>query len=60
MILTHFVCKSKSFKASETWTPICLPQFTDKGFLHAYITYLKEECCVVFVTADESQKSFHR
>jgi len=59
IILTHFVTRSETFKLSENWTPICFPQFAPKGFLHAYITYLAPECCIVFIAADETENAFH-
>lgn len=37
----------------EHWTPICLPKFNSKGFLHAYIHFFRKEIAVVFISADK-------
>ena len=40
-LIFNMVNSSTSFKtAPESWLPICLPKFNDKGFLHAYISYI--------------------
>jgi hypothetical protein len=54
------VNSSTSFKsAPESWLPICLPKFTDKGFLHAYISFPipsypgpASNLCIVLVSQD--------
>ncbi len=51
-ILTNFVTNSQSLRSSESWTPICLPRFSDKGFLYAYVHFVAEDICLVFVTGD--------
>lgn len=37
----------------EHWTPICMPKFNSKGFLHAYIHFFRPEICVVLISADK-------
>jgi len=37
----------------EHWTPICLPKFNSKGFLHAYIHFFRKEVAVVLISADK-------
>jgi hypothetical protein len=37
----------------EHWTPICMPKFNSKGFLHAYIHFFQPEVCVVLISADK-------
>jgi len=32
--------QKKAFAENESWTPVCLPRFDDRGFLHAYVAYL--------------------
>ncbi|CAG0894366.1 unnamed protein product, partial [Cyprideis torosa] len=53
-IVMNLVANSESFKAAESWTPICLPKFDPSGFLHAHISYLAEDCqaCLVLLTVD--------
>ena len=51
-ILFNLVNSSESFKQSETFTPICLPKFDATGFLHAYVSYISDEACLLLVTAE--------
>ncbi|CUS12661.1 unnamed protein product [Tuber aestivum] len=37
----------------EHWTPICLPKFNSKGFLHAYIHFFRKEVAVVLISANK-------
>jgi hypothetical protein len=37
----------------EHWTPMCMPKFNSKGFLHAYINFFKPDICVVLISADK-------
>lgn len=53
-ILINFVTNSQSLRSSESWTPICLPRFSDKGFLYAYVCFVAEDVCLTFVTGDQS------
>jgi len=34
----------------EHWTPMCLPKFNSKGFLHAYICFFKPEIALVLIS----------
>ena len=57
------VNSSTSFKsAPESWMPICLPKFNDKGFLHAYVSYITptypgpaSDLCLVLVSSDRDK-----
>lgn len=51
-ILINFVTNSQSLRSSESWTPICLPRFSDKGFLYAYVCFIADDICLTFVTGD--------
>jgi hypothetical protein len=54
-LIMNFVSSSSSFRTSESWTPICLPKFNDRGFLHAHVCYLtKDICLVLFSTAADA------
>lgn len=54
LLLLNFVNSNKSFKFSDSWTPVCLPLYDSTGFFYAYISYLKPEICLVMInlTAD--------
>ncbi|KAL3851627.1 hypothetical protein ACJMK2_015360 [Sinanodonta woodiana] len=53
-ILINLINAAESFKAAESWTPICLPKFDSSGFLQAHISYLDESCqtCLILLTVD--------
>ncbi|KAJ1530529.1 hypothetical protein ONE63_005419 [Megalurothrips usitatus] len=53
-LILNLVNSSESFKAAESWTPICLPKFSSDGFLHAHVSYLAEDCqaCLLLLTVD--------
>ena len=66
-MVMNFVNSSTSFKISTTsWTPICLPVFDSKGFLHAYVYYIAANICLVmlstkvdaFYNINEAAKAF--
>ena len=50
-LLMNFVNSSASFRMSRTWTPICLPTFDDRGFLHAFICFLPNGACLILLSA---------
>jgi len=49
-LILNFINSGTSFKTNETWTPICLPRFNEKGFLHSYIRYLADDVCLMLVS----------
>lgn len=53
-LIINLVNASESFKAAESWTPICLPKFDSSGFLQAHVSYLDESCqtCLFLLTVD--------
>ncbi len=56
-LIANFVNSSNAFKASESWTPICLPKFNDTGFLHAYVCFIATDVCLVLIST--KQDSFY-
>lgn len=48
-IIMNFVTNSQSLRSSESWTPICLPNFPFAGYLYAYVQYLLEDVCLVLI-----------
>ncbi|KDR23174.1 protein SAND isoform X1 [Zootermopsis nevadensis] len=53
-LIFNLVNSSESFKAAESWTPICLPKFDSSGFLHGHVSYLSDDCqaCLLLLTVD--------
>ncbi|KAI8764181.1 vacuolar fusion protein MON1 A [Biomphalaria glabrata] len=53
-LILNLINASESFKAAESWTPICLPKFDAAGFLQAHVSYLDEECqtCLLLLSVD--------
>eukprot|EP01113_Clastostelium_recurvatum_P040324 TRINITY_DN6266_c0_g1_i3.p1 TRINITY_DN6266_c0_g1~~TRINITY_DN6266_c0_g1_i3.p1 ORF type:complete len:248 (+),score=53.40 TRINITY_DN6266_c0_g1_i3:92-835(+) len=50
-LIMNFVFSSASFRtASESWTPICLPDFNENGFLHMYVCFMSEEVVLVMIS----------
>ncbi|KAL6067111.1 Vacuolar fusion protein mon1 [Balamuthia mandrillaris] len=49
-LIFNFINSSTSFRNSESWTPLCLPKFNDKGYLHAYVCYLMEDLCLLLIS----------
>lgn len=55
LLLINFLTNSQSLRSSEeSWTPICLPHFSNKGFLYAYICYITDDLCLTLLTADSA------
>lgn len=53
-LLFNMLNGSKTFHSAESWTPLCLPKFNSKGFLHAYICYIDEDTSIVVISTDKS------
>ncbi|EIE81968.1 hypothetical protein RO3G_06673 [Rhizopus delemar RA 99-880] len=53
-LLFNMLNGSKTFHSAEAWTPLCLPKFNSKGFLHAYICYIDEDTSIVVISTDKS------
>lgn len=45
-------------RASESWTPLCLPKFNDSGFLHAYVCFVAADVCLLLIST--KQDSFYQ
>ncbi|KAK4056699.1 Vacuolar fusion protein mon1 [Microbotryomycetes sp. JL221] len=56
-ILLSTISSSRTFMTpeGESWIPICLPRFNNKGFLHCYISYVTESTGVVLVGAERDK-----
>ncbi|GAB0086552.1 Vacuolar fusion protein MON1 homolog [Sergentomyia squamirostris] len=53
-LIFNLVECSESFKAAETWTPICLPKFDPNGYLYAHVSYLADDCeaCLLLLSVE--------
>ncbi|KAF9157332.1 Vacuolar fusion protein mon1b [Actinomortierella ambigua] len=52
-LIFNLLSGSNTFESSESWTPICLPKFNNKSFLHAYICYIAKRVCMVLISPDK-------
>eukprot|EP00741_Cyanophora_paradoxa_P020102 tig00021234_g19403.t1 len=52
LLLLNLLTSTGVFRRSENFTPICLPHFNDRGFVHAYVQFVASELALVLVTAD--------
>jgi len=57
-IIMNFVNSSSSFRSSESWTPICLPNFNENAFLHGYVCFLTTDLCLVLLST--KMESFYQ
>lgn len=53
-LLFNMLTGSTTFHTAESWTPLCLPKFNSKGFLHAYICYIEKNISVVVISTDKN------
>lgn len=51
-LLLNTLATSATLRSVETWLPICLPKFNPAGFVHAYISFVREDVGLVFISAD--------
>ena len=49
LILTNFVNNS-GLSQNESWTPVCLPQYSQSGYLYAYVSHLGGDTTLVLLT----------
>ncbi|KAG0049115.1 Vacuolar fusion protein mon1b [Gryganskiella cystojenkinii] len=52
-LIFNLLSGSTTFESSESWTPICLPKFNNKSFLHAYICYIATNVCMLLISPDK-------
>lgn len=54
-MIFNLVTTSDVFKHAESWSPVCLPKFDSRAYLHAHISYLDESCqiCLVLLSVDK-------
>lgn len=54
-LVFNMMAGSSSFRSGESWMPICLPKFNSRGFLHAYVSYLAPEVCLILLSANKDK-----
>ncbi|CAG8458034.1 13062_t:CDS:10 [Rhizophagus irregularis] len=54
-LIFNMVNGSSTFRSAESWTPICLPKFNNKGFLHAYVCYITGNVCLLLISPDKDK-----
>eukprot|EP01136_Pigoraptor_vietnamica_P033800 Opistho-1_new@97037 len=57
-LVFNLVHASSSFTAGESWTPLCLPRFNSKGFLHAHVSYLDADSVVCLLLICTNKDAF--
>ncbi len=60
-LIFNFVrASSGGLRTSESWTPLCLPNFNDTGYLHAHIAFVdQEQVCLLLLSTTGTQQSFY-
>ncbi|CAG9318433.1 unnamed protein product [Blepharisma stoltei] len=53
-LLFNMLASHSSLRSTMSWTPICLPNFSDKGFVYAYITFLQDSQVGLALLSDNS------
>eukprot|EP00249_Psilotum_nudum_P018101 c26640_g1_i1 orf=59-1648(+) len=51
-LLSNFVSSSTHFRTTESFSPVCLPQYNASVFLYSYVQYLDANTCLILLTAD--------
>ena len=52
-MLSTMVYSSDSFKAVESWSPVCLRGINDAGFFYCYICFLDPHLCLILLSAQK-------
>lgn len=50
LLLSNFVSSSESFRTTESFSPVCLPNYNAMAFLYAYVRYLDTDTCLILIT----------
>lgn len=60
-LIFNFVrASSAGLRSSESWTPLCLPNFNDSGYLHAHISFMDgQDVCLLLITTVGTQPAFY-
>jgi len=59
-MVVNLIMSSSSLRIGESWTPVCLSRFNDKGFAYAYISFLEgSDLGVVFLSTASDGEQFY-
>mmetsp|Transcript_19865 Transcript_19865/g.46462 ORF Transcript_19865/g.46462 Transcript_19865/m.46462 type:complete len:526 (+) Transcript_19865:57-1634(+) len=59
-MVINIIMSSASLRTGESWTPVCLSQYNDKGFAYAYISFLEgSDVGVVFLSTASDGEQFY-
>ncbi len=60
-LIFNFVrASSGGLRTSESWTPLCLPNFNDTGYLHAHIAFVdQEQICLLLLSTTGTPQAFY-
>lgn len=51
-LLANFVSSYESFRTTESFSPVCLPDYNAMAFLYAYVYYLDTNTCLILITSN--------
>lgn len=56
-LLLSTISSSSSFREpdADSWIPICLPRFNNRGFLYAYISFVSDKTGVVLISSERDK-----
>ncbi|CAE7556873.1 MON1 [Symbiodinium natans] len=59
-MVINIIMSSASLRTGESWTPVCMSQYNDKGFAYAYISFLEgSDVGVVFLSTASDGEQFY-
>eukprot|EP00933_Yihiella_yeosuensis_P045368 TRINITY_DN4073_c0_g2_i6.p1 TRINITY_DN4073_c0_g2~~TRINITY_DN4073_c0_g2_i6.p1 ORF type:complete len:410 (+),score=63.57 TRINITY_DN4073_c0_g2_i6:417-1646(+) len=59
-MVVNIIMSSASLRTGESWTPVCLTRFNDKGFAYAYISFIEgSDVGVVFLSTASDGEQFY-
>jgi hypothetical protein len=53
MLMINLIYSSTTFRAVESWTPVCLPEFNSNGFLYSYSCFFVKDAAMVLLSVDK-------
>eukprot|EP00742_Colponemidia_sp_Colp-10_P006152 GILJ01006585.1.p1 GENE.GILJ01006585.1~~GILJ01006585.1.p1 ORF type:complete len:452 (-),score=50.26 GILJ01006585.1:243-1550(-) len=59
LLVSNFVMSSKSLRASESWTPICLPLYQSSAFFQAYVNFIAGDLCLLMLSTRSDADHFY-
>ncbi|CAG9312437.1 unnamed protein product [Blepharisma stoltei] len=53
-LLTNLLTSYASLRSTMSWTPICLPNYNNEGFVYAYITFIQDTKIGIILISDNA------